>query len=651
MKFIKRTHLPFYIFILAFITQLTINAQYKTYNLDSLLSITQSYTQPKGIDTSYAWIQYEVSLALSNKSEYLEAIKHAKIAFKSSMPESKLSCRINNSLGSYYLDIQDYVSSLQHFQKALKTAIFLNDPSLKGIIHYNLYIHYETTKNFDLAYDHLNKGYDLMIATEDTLKLVQLLNSMGQLEQIQGNLEQANVKLNQALEISIISKNDYLISTSYNNAAKLQLAQKDTLKAITYLKKSFEIDIKSGKDADKAIVSYNIASIYRIINQSDSAIFYYNLAKGYAKDANKLTYLEQINISLFKLYYQEGVYDTLPQIFKDYQLITDSILSKENLNKYAEAKNEIELMTNQQELELIQVNQKSNRQRLILISLLAVLLVLMLIGSTLARNSLQKQKKIAEALYQKSKNQKSKIEKQKELLEISNKTLKSNALGKDRIMSLLAHDLRTPFSSIHSLNHLVKVNGSLTEKQLKYVDTSDKVVVGGLDLISDILDIYKLEHLDKFELDPINISLLLKHSIDKMTPITTVREQTIILDFEDDIEFEMNREMLQSAVDNLLSNASKYSESGKTIRVHANKDSDLIIKICDDGQGFSEQERDNIFERFNKFTRSTISTEPSTGLGLFLVKGFVEKLNGSISVKTKAGKGSTFTMVFKPLNN
>ena len=650
MKFLKNSHLQFCFVLLFTFSSVGLHAQLKKINLDSLLETLNDYPEPKGIDTNYAQIQYDISLGYSGQNEFNNAINHALIANKTSIPESKLSCRINNSLGSYYLDTQDYVSSLQHFQKALKIAIALNDLNLTGIVHYNLYIHYEDTKNFDLAFEHLNKGYDLMISTEDTVKLVHLLNSMGQLEQKKGNPERAIEKLNKALELSLLSKNDYLISTSYNNAAKLELLQTDTLKAIEYLKKSFTIDIKSGKDADKAIVSYNIASIYRIINQSDSAIFYYNLAKGYAKAANRLNYLERINISLFKLYYQAEIYDTLPQIFKDYQLITDSILSKENLNKYAEAQNEIELMTSQQELELIQINQKSNRQRLILISLLAVLLVLVLTGSTVARKNLQKQKKIAEALYQKSKIQKDKIEKQKELLEQSNNILKSNARGKDRIMSLLAHDLRTPFSSIHSLNHLVKVNGSLTEKQLKFVETSDKVVIGGLDLISDILDIYKLEHLDKFELDPINISMLLKHSIEKMTPITTVREQTIISDFDDNIEFEMNREMLQSAVDNLLSNASKYSESGKTIRVHARKEADLIIKICDDGQGFSEQEKDNIFERFNKFTRSTISAEPSTGLGLFLVKGFVEKLNGIISVETKSGKGSTFTMVFKPIN-
>lgn len=617
---------------------------------DSLIQAIEEHKHANSVDSMYAQLQYDVAMKFYEKEDYESAINHGEIALKSTPIGTLQSFKIHNSLGSFYLNSDRYVESLEAFKKAMEIAIKLDDPISQGIVHYNLSTHYDNTNNRELSYQHLKKAYHLMIEAGDTTKTVYLLNAMATFDRQDGNLDMAETRLDRALELALKFGDTELISTTYNNTANYHLYQGDTVNALSLLKKSYAIDIVSGRQSANTIVTYNIARIYNYEGQTDSAIYYYNKAKQHAQNGHKLNYLEIINRNLFSLYYEIGAYDTLPIIFKDYQHVADSILTKENLQKYAEAQNEIEMMNNQQELDLIQANQKINRQRLIFISLVAVLLIIVLIGSVRARNNLQKQKDVSESLYQKTKLQKSKIEIQQGELLKTNKTLESNAQGKDRIMSLLAHDLRTPFSSIHSLNHLITVTGDLTEKQKEFLDTSNKVVIGGLDLISDILDIYKLEHLDSFELDQINISMLLRNSVEKLTPITTVKEQVITTDFAENIEFKMNREMIQSAVDNLLSNASKYSESGKQITLHARLVKDtLTIKIIDNGQGFKEEEKANIFERFNKFTRSTISTEPSTGLGLFLVKGFVEKLNGSISVESEVGKGSIFTLIFKEI--
>tara|TARA_R110002050_G_scaffold300722_2_gene471939 strand:- start:82438 stop:84315 length:1878 start_codon:yes stop_codon:yes gene_type:complete len=617
---------------------------------DSILQEIEALKHANTIDSMYAQLQYDVAMKFFEKEDYKSAVTHAEIALKSTPIGSEQSFKIHNSLGSFYLNEDRYVKSLEAFKKAMQIAIDLGDPIKQGIVHYNLSTHYDYTKNRELSFEHLKKAYDLMIEAGDTTKTVYLLNAMATFDRQSGDYDKANERLTTALDLALQYGDSFLISTTYTNSANFYLSQKDTIHALKLLKMSYAIDKVSGNHANNTIVTYNIARIYNYIGQKDSAIYYYNVAKKHAENGHKLNHLEVINTQLFDLYYKQGKYDTLPVIFNNYKHVADSILSKENLQKYAEAQNAIELMTSQQELELIQINQQNNRQRLIIISLIVILLVIVLIGSVIARNNLQKQKDVSETLYRKTKLQKLKIEKQQDELIKTNLTLETNAKSKDRIMSLLAHDLRTPFSSIHSLNHLIRVTGDLTEKQLEFLETSNKVVIGGLDLISDILNIYKLEHLDQFELDTINISRLIENSIEKITPITTVKNQTISTELDDDLEFLTNREMIQSAIDNLLSNASKYSENGTEIKLWVSIEKDtLTIKIMDKGLGFTQEEKSSIFERFNKFTRSSISSEQSTGLGLFLVKGFVEKLNGTISVESEIGKGSTFTLVFKKI--
>ena len=487
-----------------------------------------------------------------------------------------------------------------------------------------------------------------MIETGDTLKTIYLLNSLGTIEAQKHETQQAKERFQEALNLSLLSGDSTLISNSYNNFANYYLLTKDTVTALNYLKKSYAIDKVSGSAKNTAIVTYNIATMYSITNKLDSALVYIEISKKNALETSRISLLKPIYNMVFDLYYEAGMYDSLPTVFDDFQNISDSLFTKENLKKYAEAQSEIELVTSQQENELLLLKDQANHQRFIYLLIVTGLLILILGGTLLAVKRVRNQKEIAESLLGQTKKQNQQIEQQQGILIQQNKKLEQNAIYKDRIMSLLAHDLRTPFASIHSLNHLVKMSGTLNEKQLEFIETSDKVISGGLDLISDILHIYKLENIDDFEFEMLNISQLLTSSADKIRPVTIVKNQDLILDFDKDIEFKINREMLQSAVDNLLSNASKYSECGKPISIKMFSETHkLTIQIIDQGAGFSTDEQKIIFDRFNKFTRTTLRNEPSTGLGLFLVKGFIEKLGGKISLESSPGKGSTFTLIFE----
>lgn len=640
----------YFVFIIGILFFLTLfnEAHASNHKIDSLKAEIHTFSSLSLSDSTMGSIHYEFAMEYFHVDSLEQALTQAQKALKFTPSNTNLAFQINNSMGDFHLKRNDYVKSLQSFKKALEIATYLEDNSKIGVVHYNLHVHYDKTNQPKLALQHLNDSYDLIKETQDTLKTINLLNSLAGYNLEERNLGLSQSQFEEALQLALEQDDSSTVSICYTNYADYFLISGDTIQAIKMLNRAYRIDSEIGSIEDRIISAYNIATIFRLQNKLDSAESFYLESYEHSIESEALSYQKIINSTLFRLYYQMEKIDSLPVIFSHYKQITDSIFSKNELKKYADTQNEIALIEKESELKIVEVVQKENRQKLLMLSMFAAILGIVLIGLFIARNDLDKRQQELQELYTQTENQKNEIENQKNQLEVTNKTLEQNAIGKDRIMSLLAHDLRTPLSSVNSLNQLIETSGEINEKQIEYLQTSNKIIHGGLDLISDILDIYKLENLDDFELETINISALLNNSIEKVKPNALVKNQTIITDFESNIEFKTNREMLQSAVDNILSNAVKYSSTEKKIFVAANHtENNLTISIKDEGLGFSPKEKEVLFDRFNKFTRSTIQSESSTGLGLFLVKGFVEKLNGTITVDTLKDKGTTFTLVFQ----
>lgn len=106
-------------------------------------------------------------------------------------------------------------------------------------------------------------------------------------------------------------------------------------------------------------------------------------------------------------------------------------------------------------------------------------------------------------------------------------------------------------------------------------------------------------------------------------------------------------DLLEKVINNLLSNAFKYTIDGKAIRIRIHAaPSQVTFLFCDEGIGIPKEEMDNIFKRFNSLHRTTLSGSPSTGIGLALVKELVNRLHGTIEVESCEGRGSTFKLTF-----
>ncbi|PKL88500.1 MAG: hypothetical protein CVV23_09930 [Ignavibacteriae bacterium HGW-Ignavibacteriae-2] len=239
-----------------------------------------------------------------------------------------------------------------------------------------------------------------------------------------------------------------------------------------------------------------------------------------------------------------------------------------------------------------------------------------------------------------------KLSKMNEQLRDSESKLKKSNTEKDKFFSIIAHDLRSPFNSLLGLSEfLVQDINELTPEEIKsYAIDINAASKNVFNLLENLLQ-WSLIQTDRIEQNSeiININELVKQIIlllKKNAELKGVLIQSKILN---DCFVIADKNMIGSVIQNLVSNAIKFTNQGDCITIAANaQQENVLISISDTGIGMTEEIRSKLFRiDYHHSTRGT-KDESGTGLGLILCKELVEKNNGKIWVESKIRVGSTF---------
>lgn len=216
---------------------------------------------------------------------------------------------------------------------------------------------------------------------------------------------------------------------------------------------------------------------------------------------------------------------------------------------------------------------------------------------------------------------------------------------KSRFITTASHEFRTPLGTILSSVSLIGryETEADNDKRKKHIERIKSAVTNLTEILNDFLSIEKLEEgVVRQKAELIDLRKLLTEIGDDMRSISQ-KDQTISLDFTGDNFVTLDPQLAKNAVMNLVSNAIKYSGEGSKIQVRANTTGGkLKLEVEDNGIGIPEEDVPHIFERFYRARNS--GNIQGTGLGLNIVKKYVELMDGTITCSSKFGEGTTFTV-------
>ena len=234
-----------------------------------------------------------------------------------------------------------------------------------------------------------------------------------------------------------------------------------------------------------------------------------------------------------------------------------------------------------------------------------------------------------------------------EELKKSAESLKQLNETKDRFLSIISHDLRTPFSSILGFTDILLSDENMPpEKQREYVTFIQDSSKSMLALVNSLLDWTRLQTgRMKFEPDRVNASFIIRRAIQMQAGLAIGKNISLLFDDSNNYYVHADEGLLLQAFNNLLSNSIKFTNVGGVISVQVSPQVDkrvIRFSIKDNGIGIREDDIPKLFKVDSKFTTSGTKGEKGTGLGLSLVYDIVQKHGGDIWVKSTFGLGAEF---------
>ena len=585
-----------------------------------------------------------------------------------------------NLLSKQYKDT-DAEKGLEYGLSALKLAIKLNYKNGIGYAHNNIGLNYWRMGVYDLTLENYFKALDIFETLKNSSGLATTNNNIGLIYFAHSQYEKAIVYLEKSIELSTVLKNKIDVSRSQHNLGLVYNELKQHNLSLRWHLKS----LKGCIGADSILTASNYCFIgrsYSFLKQYDSAYYYlqksvnlfekynnlnnlamaqnqialyfnhtknYKKAIEYARKAQELgkrignKYMIMESLGLISNAYKglkqfEKAYD-YHVLFKDAQ---DSLFNEDNLQSITRKETQHTYEKIFQKLEE-EKNSQLLKQKVLTRTAIVLVVVLFLIAIIiyLFYRSKSKVNKLLAA-----KNEE--ISKQKEDLSLLNAQLLESNTEKDRFFSIIAHDLKSPFSGFLSMTKMMTENSSLlsAEDMQELGGTMQKSANNLFKLLENLLEWSRIQRgTTEFNPDNCNLYMLIKNNIDIQASTASQKQLKILNLVPEDVQIFADVSMINTVIRNLLSNAIKFSHRGGMIEIGTKRDvenNSNVVYIKDEGIGMSSFILKNIFRLDQKVSRPGAENEPSTGLGLVLCKEFINKHTGKIWAESEEGKGTTF---------
>jgi len=668
-----------------------------------------SIARKKNIQSEIAYLltsKARVIIYEGNYNDAIDTLKKAMVIFKQNNLARAIAT-VNTSIGVVFYNKSQYDSCKYYWNKSLNIYKSLNDSSGLATIYSNMGVVNYVQGNAEVALDNYLKSLEIRkkikstnalaslymkIALiyqnffQDNLKSYQYVSEAVQIYRNENNkLGETKALINkantldhldstqrafeiylQALESAEEIGNKRLLATLYSVLGDKYTIRRQYKLALDYLYKSLNYNEEMGQIRELAKNYNRIGVIFHELADYNTALSYYQKSLELADKLNLHDEKQALYYSMSQVTAKMNNYKKAYEYYQNYVTEKDSMSRRENKQILAEMEAKYTNQQNQQKIEYLEKEKENKDEQLrksiiirnLLIGMALLVLAVALLffkrfrDKTQINNELRQRNQQFASANEKIQQNVSNIQEFNKLLMEKNEVIqKQNAditesnRTKDRIFSIIGHDLRSPMSSIQTSLLLLQTKDFSAEKIAHIYQLMNSDLKSSLDLLENLLvwaknqegkmKLIKEEHSFNAVADKIVKSL-----------DSVAQNKNIEIDYiptENDTAY-FDKSMISSVLRNLLVNALKFTKQGGTIRVKATLQDDILkVAVEDNGIGMDQTIIDKIKQKGNYYTQPGTNKERGSGLGLSICFDIIEMHNGTLEIESQLDKGSVFT--------
>lgn len=585
-----------------------------------------------------AYFTHQIGNCYHAISEYDTAIDYIQkaIGMYSEKKDNKNLLVCNLNLSDVYIHKKDYKSGLKCLSESQRLNQSENSPQIKARLLNNFGVIYMDMENYKKAIKYFLDCIKAAKEIDSQTDLQTCYVNIGMIYKNQRDYKNSLKYFSTALELNIRLKNKYREAFILFNYAEVYFEQSEFDKALNASDNSLSLFEQIG---DKKMVASNYLFKGKILNKTnnfDDALINCNLGLLIANQLKDERSIAEIKFILAELYFKSGNID------KAINLSYDSVLTASNKNMNNLLYNNYEFLSKvflekqdyktslEYKTKQFEKYEKLYKKEIDRISY-----------------NLKTRFEIEKLDYETGK-----LKEEKSNLSLLNEKLENMNKEKNEFIGILAHDLRNPLGAIYSMAE-VYLNSpeELTSDQKEIMSEIKKSSNKMLHLISNLLNLNSIES-GKLaaKVDEINLIEVIESLIKEN--INSAKAKGISISVSKPhygIKFNSNKIAIEQILTNILTNAIKYTFPNKNvfIGIYENKENQPVCEIMDEGPGFTDEDKEQMFSKFVKLSAKPTGGENSVGLGLSIVKKLADLIEARIHVESIPGKGSKFIITFK----
>lgn len=544
------------------------------------------------------------------------------------LEDIKNQAYLHNLFAWVYSKQGKIVEAVQSEYTSLKLFEQTGDEPAIALAYSNVAEHYIQLGNYDEAINYFAKSAQVYASFGDRISLASNHNLVGHVYRLKRQYPEAIESYEDGRKLATEVNDVITIANAHQGLAEVYLAIRDLPQSLSNYQSANALFKKWNDRINLAHNYCKMGECYRHQLQFSQARAYYDSALTIAKQLENRSLLAEYYQGAASLDSAMGNWRAAYLHQKEYIINRDSTLNQDDIKKMLQLQLGYEFEKKEAAAKASQM-EKDERQKRQFISLASIAAIILILSFVFYRG----QQKLAAVNL--------KLQQNSARLEEENRERAS-------IMSIVSHDLKAPFNKIKGLVDLLQRSPQMSPGEVQeYFGHIRNSIEQGSYLINKLLEshtahqeginpTFERTDIAKFihDFEKASHGQLARKSQHLQVEIQVMHQEVLT-----------DRQFLTRILDNLVGNASKFSDSDKSIFLRVWSDENHInFSVRDQGPGISAEDRQKLFLKFQRLTAQPTAGEASTGLGLAITKALVDKLNGVIEVNSQLGEGAQITV-------